>query len=297
MDRVLIAHDGSPASDEACRLVASLPLPDGSAVRIVTAIPSTADLRRAYGPLATAGLDVESDLTGSVAASLDAAQRIVESPGITCDTHVVRGRAADAIADEAAAWDATLVVAGSRGRGALAATVLGSVSEEIADTAPAPVLVARTHPIRTVVLGTDGSACATRAAAVLASLPLDPGVVVHVVTVIDVMWPIAVGITPTLYGEAMAFHTELEEQTREEAGRTSGEVASRLRLAGFKAESHVVSGNPGWELVAAAEKLGADLVVVGSRGLTGVRRLVLGSVARRVVRHAHCSVLVVRDRG
>jgi len=56
-------------------------------------------------------------------------------------------------------------------------------------------------------------------------------------------------------------------------------------------------GNPAAEIVELAEELGVGLVVVGSRGLGGVRRALMGSVSDSVVRHAHCPVLVVRIEG
>jgi nucleotide-binding universal stress UspA family protein len=55
-------------------------------------------------------------------------------------------------------------------------------------------------------------------------------------------------------------------------------------------------GDPATELVAAATESGTDLIVIGSRGHTGITRLVLGSVAHSILTHAHCSVLVVRHR-
>jgi nucleotide-binding universal stress UspA family protein len=56
-------------------------------------------------------------------------------------------------------------------------------------------------------------------------------------------------------------------------------------------------GKPAAEIVDLAEELGVGLVVVGSRGLGGVRRALMGSVSDSVVRHAHCPVLVVRKEG
>ena len=53
-------------------------------------------------------------------------------------------------------------------------------------------------------------------------------------------------------------------------------------------------GVPDEEIVIKAEELGADLVVLGSRGLGGIRRALMGSVSESVVRNAHCTVLVVR---
>jgi nucleotide-binding universal stress UspA family protein len=56
-----------------------------------------------------------------------------------------------------------------------------------------------------------------------------------------------------------------------------------------------VAGRPDTEIVRVAEEVGAGLIVIGSRGLGGVRRALVGSVSDSVVRHAHCPVLVVRS--
>ena len=60
------------------------------------------------------------------------------------------------------------------------------------------------------------------------------------------------------------------------------------------ADSHLVRGRPDSELVHISEEIDAGLIVMGSRGLGGVRRALMGSVSDSVVRHAHCPVLVVR---
>ena len=60
------------------------------------------------------------------------------------------------------------------------------------------------------------------------------------------------------------------------------------------AEAHLRRGRADEEVIVLAEELGADLIVMGSRGLGGVKRALMGSVSDSVVRHAHCPVLVVR---
>jgi nucleotide-binding universal stress UspA family protein len=60
------------------------------------------------------------------------------------------------------------------------------------------------------------------------------------------------------------------------------------------AEAHLRTGEPDREIIALSEELGAGLIVMGSRGLGGVRRALMGSVSDSVVRHAHCPVMVVR---
>jgi nucleotide-binding universal stress UspA family protein len=73
------------------------------------------------------------------------------------------------------------------------------------------------------------------------------------------------------------------------------EMAARLRKAtGPKISAVVSAGQPFKEICSAAKRLGADLIALTTHGYTGVRRIWLGSTAERVVRHAHCPVLVVR---
>ncbi len=72
-------------------------------------------------------------------------------------------------------------------------------------------------------------------------------------------------------------------------------AAARLRTAGFQATVELSEeGEPASAILEAAAKWGADLIVVGSHGRSGVDRLLLGSVSDRVVRHAPCSVQIVR---
>jgi nucleotide-binding universal stress UspA family protein len=130
---------------------------------------------------------------------------------------------------------------------------------------------------------------------VLEQLPLPPGTPVTVLTVSDDSFPYETAVSPGLYGEAMTMY----EQSREEANRQANAVAAaavaRLDQAGFQANAIARSGDPAHEIVAHANEYQARLLVLGTRGHTGLRRLMLGSVARNVLLHAPCSVLVVRE--
>jgi nucleotide-binding universal stress UspA family protein len=72
-------------------------------------------------------------------------------------------------------------------------------------------------------------------------------------------------------------------------------TASTLRGAGMQAEALVQDGGPAHRLIEAAADWDADLIVVGSRGETGLERLLVGSVSRAVLYHAPCSVLIVPE--
>ena len=88
------------------------------------------------------------------------------------------------------------------------------------------------------------------------------------------------------------------ETIDDDARRRHAEQAFRERFAGTpfeKLDFHVRFGDPGREIAAYAEKLKADLIVMPSHGRTGLSRLLIGSVAERVVRLAHCPVLILKQ--
>ena len=88
---------------------------------------------------------------------------------------------------------------------------------------------------------------------------------------------------------------ELGQQFEQAARQTlDAEVETVRAVGGTVAQAHLRMGTPGAEVVDLAEELGVGQVVVGSRGLGGIRRALIGSVSDSVVRHAHCPVLVVR---
>ena len=96
------------------------------------------------------------------------------------------------------------------------------------------------------------------------------------------------------------FHGRVEELAEVvEAQRIAGDGAALAQEAGFVARPavEVTPGHAGDAIVAYAEQVGADAIVVGARGLSTVKSLLLGSVSHGVVQHAHVPVLVVHTRG
>jgi nucleotide-binding universal stress UspA family protein len=82
---------------------------------------------------------------------------------------------------------------------------------------------------------------------------------------------------------------------RDAAARKLDKSAQLVTAAGLGVETHLSEAQPSVGIVEAATKLGADLIVMGTRGLSGVKHVLLGSVAERTVRMAHCPVLTVKD--
>jgi nucleotide-binding universal stress UspA family protein len=293
--RVLLAVDGSAAADVAVDLVQATPWPDGSAIHVLEAVGTAAMIFG--GPMPAAAyvdVELEAKLRDTARATLDGLRDRLERPGVTVSTAVVSGRAATAIIDAAHSLEVDLVVVGSRGYGLIERMLLGSVSAEVVDHAPCPVLVARGSGITDVVLGWDGSRCAAQAAALLRSWPIFASSRIRVVSAADVEMPWWAGFPEVGAPERVPIYVDAANASRREHDALAGEMAEQLRAAGLTAEPERRDGDAAAELIAAAEQSHADLIVVGTRGRTGLTRLLLGSVARNVVQHAPCSVLVAR---
>jgi nucleotide-binding universal stress UspA family protein len=147
-----------------------------------------------------------------------------------------------------------------------------------------------------VVFATDGSPSAGEAEDLLSDWPMFAGMPIHVVSVADVPHPMRAGIAPTMVAEVTEAYAQDLAAAKVEHRRLAEESVGRLREAGRDAEAEVRIGDAPAEIIAAADGQNADLVVLGSRGRTGLTRLLLGSVARNVVHGSGASILVVRER-
>ena len=279
--RILLAVDGSTPADRAAGLLASLPWATHDHVRILSVAPARGDiLGMPWGILPSDSAEIERAI---LRLHSDAIERAVQEV-----------RPASAIVDQAGEMGADLIVVGHRGLGAWESRLLGSVSAEVVDHAPCPVLVVRDDQIGPIVLGDDGSPDARAAAQVICDWPVLEGLPVTVVGVVDDGFPYVAAMEPPLHAETMAHFGDAVAAERRSRSGSCESVAEAMREAGVDTSVQVRNGDPAHEIVAAARAIGAGLVVVGTRGETGLRRLILGSVARNVLLSAPCSVLLVR---
>jgi nucleotide-binding universal stress UspA family protein len=173
--------------------------------------------------------------------------------------------------------------------------LVGSVSAELIDRSPVPVLVARRPTLERVVVAVDGSEIASEALSTVKRWPFLAATTIRTLSVAQepIVW------WPDKFSSGSPDHPRQDRDAAVEAldeHRTiAAEAAASLRAAGFEARPEVRSGLPGPTIVAFAGEGDVDLVIMGSHGRTGVARLLLGSVARHVLHHSSCSVLVVRQ--
>jgi nucleotide-binding universal stress UspA family protein len=297
--RILLAVDGSVSSDRATGLVSSLPLPPESAIRVVAVQQPFADaLALSWGAVGNAGANTETEEQAEsrhLREVIARAEIALRSTGAKVEGFLLRGRPASAIVDEASGMEADLVVMGSRGHGTIATMVLGSTAAEVVDHAPCPVLVARNADLGSVVFADDGSHSAQAAESVFTRWPIWAGRPISVVTVAEVAVPVAAGFTPGLYDQVLESYTRSVDVAREEVRAESSGEAHRLADAGLEATPVALEGDAATEIVRFAAERRSGTIVMGTRGHTGLARLILGSVARNVLLHAPCSVLVVRE--
>ena len=295
--RVLIAYDGSAGAEQSLRLADSIDWPADSTLRIASVIEPMSSF---VGAPMAGGFDipppeVDAEMTAYHQEQVTKAAESLRSDDRAVEGIVLRGRPATALVDEATRFGADLVMGGSRGHGTISRLLLGSVSAEVVDHAPCPVLVSRTQSIRRVIFATDGSAPSGAAETVLSTWPIFERLPIHVVSVAEVVKPWHTGIAPTMYRQVMESHARDLAEARAEHTRIAEETTARLRAHGRQAEAAMRTGDAAAEVIAAVADVDADLVVMGSRGRTGLASVVLGSVARNVLHGSPASVLVVHD--
>ena len=142
--RLLVAIDGSEPAGVAVDLVADFAWPDGTEILVAEVVESGAGLfGEPWSALAMVQADsLEAEIRADADRTVDEARGRLVRPGLNVEAVVLRGRPATAIIDRARGMRADLIVIGSRGHGTIESMLLGSVSAEVIDHAPAPVLVA-----------------------------------------------------------------------------------------------------------------------------------------------------------
>ena len=144
--------------------------------------------------------------------------------------------------------------------------------------------------IRSILLPTDFSECANYALSYASQLARGAGASIICVHVIEPVVP-TVGYTGMAEPLPIA---DISEQLEDSAERELPKIAGCEECSGLRVEEVITHGDAASEIVRVARDRGVDLIVISSHGRTGLGRILFGSTAEAVVRHAPCPVLVVK---
>jgi nucleotide-binding universal stress UspA family protein len=139
-----------------------------------------------------------------------------------------------------------------------------------------------------IVVGTDGSPNAEAAVRRAAKVAKSEGDRVHLVAVFPDTPSFSEPISSSATREPIALHDVAESML--------ARAEAELEAQGIEVMTHARGGDPARVIVQVAEEQGADLIVVGARGVTSFQRFLLGSVTSKLAHHAPCSLLIVRER-
>jgi nucleotide-binding universal stress UspA family protein len=294
--KILLAIDSSPVSQRVLAEVIARPWRPDTMFLIVSAV----DVGR-FAELPALVDDAKSECEKVVKAGA----ALLAQTECPITTEVLMGSPRRVIAEFAAQWGADLILVGSHSRGAVGRFFLGSVAQGILRTAACSVEIVRfshggavpsSHPMK-ILVPTDGSACSLAAARSLASQPWPPGTVFKVLSVEElVKMPIPMEASPlaSIYPASLLEELIAAARTRAEDGAAAVRKILSEAAPGAKVETLIPTGDPRGVILDTAEAWPADLIVLGSHGLRGFDRLLMGSVSESVAVHAHCSVQVIR---
>ena len=306
---LLIAFDGSAAAEAAVRAAGAL-FPGARATVLTIHEPtiSPATTFRAGGALVSPELverrltELERELVAEAEAAAADGVRLAEAAGLIAEPAVAPGERQpwEPILAAAAQRDADVVVCGTRGRGAVARSVLGSTSSSLLHHADSAVMVvpdADVSPDGPALIAYDGSPAANEAIAAAGRLLPDRTVqVVHA-------WqsPLRHSVSGrALSGAPLAeirgVTGDFETWLRDAAEVTVEDGVGLARQAGLEASGEAVeSSSTAWRvLTATAETRDAAVIVAGSQGHGRVESVLLGSVSAGLVHHAERPVLIIR---
>lgn len=292
--RALYATDGSVPSRRAEDLIKSLLDPKVCEIEVFSVAAQVPYITPLYGgDYELSRLDVPPINAGSVAG---VAADHLASAGFTVSSNSAKGDPAHEILRYAEEGHHDLIVLGASHSSWLGNVLLGSVSTQVLHHATCPVIVTHRSPTGTgrILIGVDGSDDSASALASAKSFLDASKCSLTIATVVAEPWVSVAVYPPGLPFGDHAEYRKFQEHRVEEGWTLVERISSDLIADGFKAEGTVLMGSAGPQLLREARHIGAEMIVVGARGLGQIRRTVMGSTSDQIMRHAPAAFI---DRG
>ncbi len=279
-NKILIAVDGSQASKNALRQAFKLARNEKKWITVVAINPPY------QGDLDFIGVSNINDLLkGSGEKILSEAMEIAIAEGVTIKTRLEEGEVFEKIIDVAEEERCNLIVMGRRGMTRLERALMGSVTAKVIGHFKGRILIIPRDASlgwKNILVATDGSKYSDAAVDEAIDYAKSYEGTLKIVSVVDVT------------EEFQAQAPELVEELINKAKKNLEDIKDEAWQAGVNTETFVREGEPYKVIADLAAELNADIIVMGSHGRTGLKRLLMGSVTEKVIGYASCPVLVVR---
>jgi nucleotide-binding universal stress UspA family protein len=278
--KILVAFDGSAAGENALLQAFRLASDERCWITVTTVVPQYSgdvDL--------TAVKDIHDVLKRPGEALLARAASLAKSEGALIKTVLEEGETHQRLVDLAEAENCGIIVMGRSGMSTVERALIGSVTARVIGHSRRDVLVVPPGAgigWRNILLATDGSKNSDEATEKAIDFAKSYGGSIGIVSVVD--------MPDELYAEAPALIEELVKKAQGYVDRVRAIAAQ----AGVDTLSYVREGECYNVIIRLARDVRADLIVMGSHGRTGIKRLLMGSVTEKVIGHAPCPVLVVK---
>jgi len=295
--QIVVPLDGSTFAEAALPLAVALSKRTNARLHLVTVVePNAAITYAEWEPTAE---EWSQEYLPSVA------ERISGHGGREVTTAFRTGRIVETLLDEARAHHADVVVMASHGRGTLSRACLGSVADEFLREADRPVILIRptegeppsaapVEDFETLLVPLDGSELSECALAHATELGEHFGSSYHLTRVV----PYALDLGTSYLPQESRSNQELLAEEKANAAKYLERHAERMRRRGLRVTTSVAvdvqAGHAGHAILEEAEAVGCDSIAMATHGRTGLRRLILGSVADEVLRGSHVPLLLYR---
>jgi nucleotide-binding universal stress UspA family protein len=297
---VLLVIDGSPYSQMIIGMLRAFKLPRETQVTVMTVVPE----HKFLGGLSFNLLrSRDSEQSERQERQREQAVELVESAirelgntELELKRLVRWGNTAEEILKAAAEEEVSLILIGAKGLTGSSQFTIGSVAQKVIRYTTANVLMVRkeTTAISRVLIAVDGSKYSEIATQFLLQLPLPDSEIMLVAAVQS--YSEALSKIPTL---DLRTNPELISILRDGEEKAAQDIITRfstqLSQAGYRVSSSIMHGGAAESILKVAKENSPDLIVIGAKGLTGIKSFLLGNVAEKVAASSECSVLICRS--
>lgn len=289
--KILLAVDASPHSKHAVQMVKHLSAPVQLSILSVVDVPS---LKHAY----LSSECSEEDFEGYRREVSRLAQHVLHETRdeLLSSVHGIQLIAdnadpAESIIQTAEEHEVDLILLGHRGMTSSSTFLLGGVSQKVATYAPCSVLICKDviPVLDRILLAVDGSDPSRNAAQFLRKFPFKGPL--HLM--IEMVWDSPPSSLLASVAQS-SFVSPKASSAKSKGEAFLREVAELFQNGPYEVGLEWKSGDPPLALLESAKQHNVQMIVVGARGLKGIKRFLLGSVSQKILEHASCSVLIVR---